>query len=467
MDDVNSTQPASAKVKSLDAETAVIGSLMIDADHVAGPIFHRLRPDDFGNQERRNVFKAAQKLWLDQRPLDPVTVLAEAGKDYEKLIYDCMMATPTATNAEEYAKIVETEAQLRRLRDVGMRMSLHMDDLDTARKLLSEAEGLLSTQRKDRSRTYREMLEDFLDRQNDTKPLDYLDWGIEELNRNVKISHGRFVILGAQSSVGKTALALQLAYNIGKSGKRVGFFSYETSLEDAEDRLFANTASVDLARTKTKNLNYMDIEELMREGNYADSINLTVEDSGSWTIDELRAITLAKRYEVIFIDYVQIIPGDSRKPRWEVVTETSMALHRMAQNLGVTVIALSQVTAPEKDSKGRRRALTKEDLREAQQLGNDAEAVLLMDLTILGNYDSERELRIDKNKDGGRGRIYLKFDPAHMRFTPCEKPEHLKKKEFREEMARVAKENKEQRKAELTQMGFEDLGRGKDGELPF
>ena len=467
MDDVNSTQPASAKVKSLDAETAVIGSLMIDADHVAGPIFHRLRPDDFGNQERRNVFKAAQKLWLDQRPLDPVTVLAEAGKDYEKLIYECMMATPTATNAEEYAKIVETEAQLRRLRDVGMRMSLHMDDLDTARKLLSEAEGLLSTQRKDRSRTYREMLEDFLDRQNDTKPLDYLDWGIEELNRNVKISHGRFVILGAQSSVGKTALDLKQAYNIGKSGKRVGFFSYETSLEDAEDRIFANTASVDLARTKTKNLNYMDIEELMREGNYADSVNLTVEDSGSWTIDELRAITLAKRYEVIFIDYVQIIPGDSRKPRWEVVTETSMALHRMAQNLGVTVIALSQVTAPEKDSKGRRRALTKEDLREAQQLGNDAEAVLLMDLTILGNYDSERELRIDKNKDGGRGRIYLKFDPAHMRFTPCEKPEHLKKKEFREEMARVAKENKEQRKAELTQMGFEDLGRGKDGELPF
>lgn len=466
MDDVNST-PASAKVKSLDAETAVIGSLMLDADHVAGPVFHRLRPDDFGNPERRNVFKAAQKLWLDQRPLDPVTVLAEAGKDYEKLIADCMMATPTAANAEAYAKIVAEEAQLRRLRDVGMRMSLHMDDLDTARKLLSEAEGLLSTQNRDRSRTYREMLEDFLDRQNDTKPLDYLDWGIDELNRNVKISHGRFVILGAQSSVGKTALALQLAYNIGKSGKRVGFFSYETSLEDAEDRLFANTASVDLARTKTKNLNYMDIEELMREGNYADSVNLTVEDSGSWTIDELRAITLAKRYEVIFIDYVQIIPGDSRKPRWEVVTETSMALHRMAQNLGVTVIALSQVTAPEKDSKGRRRALTKEDLREAQQLGNDAEAVLLMDLTILGNYDSERELRIDKNKDGGRGRIYLKFDPAHMRFTPCEKPEHLKKKEFREEMARVAKENKEQRKAELTQMGFEDLGRGKDGELPF
>lgn len=462
-----SNQSASSKERSLDAETAVIGALMIDADHVAGLVFHRLRPDDFGNPERRNVFRAAQRLWLDQRPLDPVTVLAEAGKDYEQLIANCMIATPTATNAEAYAEIVETEAQLRRLRDVGMRMTMHMDDLETARKLLSEAEGLLATQRRDRSRTYREMLDDYLARQNDTKPLDYLDWGIEELNRNVKISHGRFVILGAQSSVGKTALALQLAYNIGKSGKRVGFFSYETSLEDAEDRVFANTAGVDLARSKTKSLNYLDIEQLIREGDYADKINLTVEDSGSWTIDELRAITLAKRYEVIFIDYVQIIPGDSRKPRWEVVTENSMALHRMAQNLGVTVIALSQVTAPEKDSKGRRRALTKEDLREAQQLGNDAEAVLLMDLTILGNYDSERELRIDKNKDGGRGKIYLKFDPAHMRFTPCEKPEHLKKQEFRDEMARVAKEKKEQRKAELTQMGFEDPGRGKGGELPF
>ena len=467
MDDVSSTQTGGAKVRSLDAETAVIGSLMIDADNVAGIVFHRLRPEDFGNPERRTIFKAAQKIWLEQRPLDPVTVLAEAGKDYEQLVTSCMMVTPTATNIEAYAEIVATEAQLRKLRDVGMRMTMHCDDMETAKKLLSEAEGLLSSQRQDRSRTYREMLDDFLARQNDTKPLDYIDWGIDELNRNVKISQGRFVIIGAQSSVGKTALALQLAYNIGKSGKRVGFFSYETSLEDAEDRLFANTAGVDMARTKTKNLNYMDIEELIREGDYADRVNLTVEDSGSWTIDDLRAITLAKRYEVIFIDYVQIIPGDLRKPRWEVVTETSMALHRMAQNLGVTVIALSQVTAPEKDSKGRRRALTKEDLREAQQLGNDAEAVLLMDLTVLGNYDSERELRIDKNKDGGRGKIYLKFDPAHMRFTPCEKPEHLKKKEFREEMARVAKENREQRKAELTQMGFEDLGRGMGSEIPF
>ena len=109
-----SNQSASSKERSLDAETAVIGALMIDADHVAGPVFHRLRPDDFGNPERRNVFRAAQRLWLDQRPLDPVTVLAEAGKDYEQLIANCMRATPTATNAEAYAEIVETEAQLRR-----------------------------------------------------------------------------------------------------------------------------------------------------------------------------------------------------------------------------------------------------------------------------------------------------------------------------------------------------------------
>ena len=453
--------------KALSAEMAVIGSLCIDPDPVAPIVFHKLRPEDFGDQRYRNIFRAGREIWLERKPLDAVTIASALDDAYDQVIAEAMHMTPTAANVDGYADIVIEEGKLRRLRDIGMQLSLHLEDLTTAQKLLTEAEAVFARQGEDRVFSYKDMLERYLDRQNDTKPLDFIDWGIPKLNENVKISQGRFVILGAPSSVGKTALALQLAYNIAKSGKRVGFFSYETSQEDAGDRMFANTASVAMARTKTKTLGALDFEALIHEGDASAGISFTLEDSGDWTVDELRARTLAMQYEVIFIDYVQIIPGDPRKPRWEVVTDISMKLHRMAQKLGVTVIALSQITSPEKDKKGKHRALTKEDLRESQQLSNDAEAVLLMDLTTQGDYRSERELRIDKNKDGDRGRIWLKFEPQYMRFTPCEKPDHVKSREYHEKMTLIRREREQQKKDELTQMGFDDLGSGKGNDLPF
>ena len=453
------------KSRALSAELAVIGALLLEPERWGGEVFHKLRAEDFGDATYRNLYKAARQIWLDQKPLDAVTLQGAVGKDYTAAIVDAMQLTPTTANTAAYADIVAQEARLRALQEIGSKLTF-LEDLDEAQGLLSKAENLLTTQDEERVWGYRELLDDFLTRQNGSAPLDYLDWGIPELNENVRISQGRFVILGAQSSTGKTALALQLAYSVAKSGKRVGFFSYETSHEDAADRIFANTAGVAMSRSKRKQMNQFDAEEIEREWNLSDKISFTLEDSGDWTVDEIRARTLAQRYEVIFVDYVQIIPGDPKKPRWEVVTDISMKLHRMAQKLRVTVIALSQVTAPEKDSKGKRRVLTKEDLRESQQLANDAEAVLLMELTIPGNYDSERELIIDKNKDGKHGRMWLKFDPDHMRFTPCPQPDHQKKAEYRAKMAKLRKEQKADRQAEYQQMGLEELPGGKD-DLPF
>ncbi len=452
----------SARERTLGAEMAVIGALCIDPEHTAGLIFHRLQDSDFGDAGYRNLFRAARQIWLDQRPLDPVTLLAAAGQEYEQTLRQCMMLTPTAGNTEAYAEIVSRNAKLRKLQEIGSRLTFFDGSLEDARKLISEAETLLTSQRSDRVWNYRELLEDYLDRQNSPEPLDYLDWGIQEMNDRVHVSPGRFVVLGADSSVGKTAFALQLAYNMAKAGKRVGFFSYETSHQDAADRIFANTASAAMSRAKRKQLNALDAQELIREGDISDQISLTVEDSGDWTVEELRARTLAQRYEVIFIDYVQIIPGDSRKARWEVVTDLSMQLHRMASSTGVTVIALSQVTPPEKGQNGRRKGISRDDLRESRQLVNDAEVILMMDLTDTSNPDSDRELRIEKNKDGKRGRLWLKFDPDHMRFTPCPQPQAQKYAEYREKMKAV----KAQQKAETEQLGFEEL-KGRGGDLPF
>lgn len=403
-------------LKYYDAQTAVLGSLLIDP-RLAGEIFSEVSADDFSDAVKRNIFTAARDIFLERGALDPVTITERAGSAYAATIADVMRMTPTARNCGAYIKLLKDGAQLMRMQELGAALG-EAKTAAEGRQILAKAQGLIGLDSRRRSRDYAEMLSDFFDRMNDPAPPDYLDFGIEQLNRKLHISRGRFVVLGADSSFGKTAFALQLAYHMAAKGKRVGFFSYETSLEDAADRIIANSASTMLSRIKAKKLSNHDIARGVAEGERSASISLRVAEAADNTVDELRAEALFRGYDVIFIDYVQLVPPSRAKSsRFETVTEVSMQLHTMAQKLGITVIALSQVTPPEPDSKGKRRELRKEDLRESRQLIQDAEAILMLDLVNPNDRKSDRVLILDKNKDGPLGKLRLRFDPEYMRFT--------------------------------------------------
>lgn len=246
---------------------------------------------------------------------------------------------------------------------------------------------------------------------------------------------------------------------MASAGSKVGFFSYETSREDAADRILANAANVNLPRSKTKALTPGDYRRVSAEGERSARVPLTVVETAGYTVEDLRTEVMAKRYDVVFIDYVQLIPGRA-SDRWQVVTEVSMALHTMAQQLGVTIIALSQVTPPEVNNKtGSRRAVRKGDLRESRQLINDADVILMMALEDPNNSQSLRVLQVDKNKDGPLGKMYLSFDPEHMRFTVASPP---KSETYRAIDQAVAKAKKEYREK---QVSFEDLP--DDDDNPF
>lgn len=399
-----------------DAQTAVLGSLLIDPT-LAGEIFSAVSPEDFSDAVKRNIFSAARDIFIERVPLDPVTITERAGRAYASTIADIMRLTPTARNYAEYIKLLKDGAMLAKMHELGEALA-EVGSAADGRAILAKAQGLLGLGSRRRSRDYAEMLADFFDRMSDPAPPDYLDWGIKALNSKLHISKGRFIVLGADSSVGKTAFALQLAYHMAESGKRVGFFSYETSLEDAADRVIANSATMMLSKIKAKLITDHEAARGAAEGERSASIQLTVIEAAGDTVAELRAETLCRGFDVIFIDYVQLVPAArEQRSRYETVTEVSMALHTMAQRLGVTVIALSQVTPPEPDSKGKRRQLRKEDLRESRQLIQDAEAILVMDLDKPGDRNSDRILILDKNKDGPLGKARLKFEPEYMRFS--------------------------------------------------
>ena len=455
----------------LNAELSVIGSLLIE-ERTVPVLMQTLTPEDFRDSTWRHVFEAVRELFLEQVPVDPVTVRDRLGSGYEQALAQAIQNTPTAANCREYARILRERRQLREIREAVQEIVLGETDLPRARELLAQAAALLVERQADRDRSYTELIHEALDRQNDRKPPDVLDFGIPALTQKLLIGPGRFVILGADSSVGKTALALQLALAIARGGKRVGFFSYETTLADAADRLLANDADVSLGRSKARKLNAAEILRISAAGERSGSLPLRILESARYTVEDIRAKTLARQFQVIFVDYLQLIP--TRKPdRYEAVTEISIGLHALAQELGVTVIALSQVTLPETNKRGDRRYITKEDLRESRQLKQDADVILLLDLSDPKDRDSNRVLMIDKSRDGPLGHLVLSFDPSRMRFNVVPPVEGTDEKASRERVEAMDR-NREARlrkEAEKTRAGIEGLARFEelddDGPLPF
>ena len=399
----------------LEAQRSVIGSLLIDPDYCAGEIFQKATPAMFGDKALRHVFEAAQALWNAGTPIDPTTLLAKAGNDYHDLLASAMKTTPTAANAGIYVEIMKTEARMNTMRIEALAITTAETEAEAAEHYEQIGKALQDTEDiEDLSLT--EMISRYLDRMQDPTPPDYLRFGIDRLDDALAVTPGMFVIIGADSSTGKTALALQFAVHIAKSGKRVGFFSLETPQEPLQNRLMAEhqLAGIPVPSSQHKKLTDEDFRKAGEVGILSEQIPLRFIRKAT-TLEQIRARTMQRRFDVIFIDYVQLIDMQG-KERFDVVTRISMGLHRMAQELGVTVIGLSQVTPPEK---GKKVKLTVDDLRESRQLKQDADIVLLMTRATGENDPPElRVLEIAKNKDGRRARVRLNFEPQHMSFAP-------------------------------------------------
>ena len=394
------------------AQQSVIGSMLIDSRCI-GEVMERTTAEMFPSQTLRNLYEATRRLWTERRPIDPVTVIHEANGPYEDTVAQLLRVTPTAANVLEYCEILRDNLQLFSYQQAATEILYSCQTAEDAEKVWDRLGRELMGARKVRCVSMTEAINRYLDRMNDPAPTDYFSLGIDRLDKLLHIGRGKFVILAADSSAGKTALALQFAYHIADCGKKVGFFSLETDSETLTDRLMAETqvAGIALPRTKAKALSTEDYRKATDAGDHSRGVNLFLIDNCE-TVDEIRAMTVARGFDVIVVDYLQLIDEAGEK-RWDTVTQISMRLHRMAQSLGVTVIGLSQVTPPDKTGT---KHLTMDDLRESRQLKHDADVILILELC--DEFQNGRSLTIAKNKDGKRNKgMKLNFDPEHMTFS--------------------------------------------------
>lgn len=396
----------------IEAQRVLIGSMLIDPSSV-GAVLAKVKAGDFNDAVSRTVFSAISDLWGTGCNIDPVIVDSRLDGVYHSWIAETMQLTPSARNALAYADIVADCAALSSVRSIGMFL-LDVRSVEDARSALSAVESIVQTRSRIEKISYAEGLRQLADWLEDPAPPQYLDFGMPKINQRVPVEKGDFVVLGAESSTGKTALAIQLAFNLARSGLRVGFFSLETQKEKISQRNAALTANVKLSQIKYKRANSVEIRRIKDAARDGQNLPLYIYNCPDVTVAEIRGQALADRLDAVFVDYVQLVDGPGNSS-YERVTEISKALHKMAQALKVMTFAISQVTPPSPIPKDWHPTMN--DLRDSKQLKQDADVILLLSKTTLA---SVKYFDVAKNKDGSCGHIYLHFDAPFMRFEVCD-----------------------------------------------
>lgn len=408
---------AQLDVRLKDAQVAVVGAMLID-DRCIGDVLAAVSPDDFPAGPYKSAFVCIRRLFADGRPVDPVTVLdaMQGGERYARFLRECMDLTPTAANVLEYCRILRELSRVAQLQQLGIALS-SVQSLDDADKLMAKANGLMVERSGVQILDAEALMLDFYHRMQEQRAPEYIRCGIETLDKMTYLELGDMVGIGAAPSVGKTAFALQWAAQLAQK-YRVGYYSLETNAAKMADRLVAQLSGTPLASIKERRITDGQWDRIADASSTFSQGKFDHVPASSMTALDIVSMALSRRHQVIFVDYLQQVgsAGRQKYSSLDVVSNTSMVLHQAAQTHNLLVVALSQLSRPEKRN-GKPVKPDMHSFRESGQIEQDLDVALLMYLSDPNDYKSDRICKIGKNKEGTKGEVRLTFDGTIQRFS--------------------------------------------------
>ncbi|ONN26993.1 DNA helicase [Thermosipho affectus] len=430
---------------NLEAEQAVIGSILIDPETIES-IIPIVSSKDFYDQKNAEIFKAIEELYDEGTPIDVISIcdrLKTKGKlDFiggELYVAQLADVVPTSAHIETYAQIVRDKSILRSLISAASKVvedatsDRDVDDiLDNAERLIFEiAESKTSRTYLPMNTILHQVFENLetLREKNKSGTLNVvtgIPTGYKFLDEMTSGFHkSDLIILAARPSVGKTAFALNVAKNMALDFNiPVGIFSLEMSKEQLVQRLLGMEAFVELQKLRRGNITDEEWQRLLTATGKLYKTNIIVDDEANLNPRSLRAKArrMKKEYgiEVIFIDYLQLMSTKSyRENRQQEISEISRSLKLLARELDIVIVALSQLSRAVEQREDKRPRLS--DLRESGSIEQDADMVLF--LYREEYYKKEKttephitELIIGKQRNGPIGTVKLSFDPKYTAF---------------------------------------------------
>lgn len=428
---------------SPEAEQAVLGSMLIDADCIKD-VMDKLQPQDFYLQQNREIFETIYSMFIYSRPIDGVTVAREMEKngvyrdDTRAYLLQLMEVTPTSANVMEYAGIIRDKALLRSMaKAAGDIAAMVQEGVGTAGDLLSAAEQKIYAIRQGRGSqemaTVGAVLNDVMEQlaklTAGSEPPG-LSTGLSAVDRKINgLNKSDLLLLAARPGMGKTSMALNVALSAAKaSGKTVAIFSLEMSKEQLVTRLLANEGLIENTRLATGNLRESDWEKIAQAASVLNQTNIRIDDNPLLTVADMNA--KCRRLEnlgLVVIDYLQLMTsaggkGYSGENRQQAVADISRMLKIMAKELQVPVLCLSQLSRANEKREDKRPMLS--DLRESGAIEQDADIVMFLYRDDYYNADTEKrnvaECIVAKNRHGETGKVELRWMPEYTAFGTLE-----------------------------------------------
>lgn len=423
---------------NMEAEQSVLGSMFL-SPYALQKACDALLPESFYYDNNGKIFSAVVDMYNKNIPIDATTVTSElknkgilsqiGGVEYLTEIFNIV---PTAANVEQYIKLVEDAAMLRRLIEVstsittsayeqGIDINTTLDDAE--RQILGVVNNRRSTEFrsiKDVVNSTKQNLEKLSTTQGE---ITGLSTGWERLDKlTAGLQPGQLIIIAARPAVGKSAWALNLATNAAiNSGKTVAIFNLEMSAESLATRMIACLGHVEGYKLATGNLND-DWDKVNEALSKLENANIYMDDTPGVTIGEIRSkcrrlANSEKGLDLVVIDYLQLITSNANYGgnRQQEVSDISRSLKLMSLELKVPVVALAQLSRSAEQRKENPRPILS-DLRESGSIEQDADIVAFLYREDyykkeLDNKDqiSDLEFIVAKHRNGATGTIPLRF----------------------------------------------------------
>ncbi len=427
--------------QNLDAERSVLGAVLLD-NHALNAALERLKPEDFFLGQHRRVFQQMIVLGEAQQAIDLVTLTDELHRRGEleaaggaAYLAQLMDGVPRVTNVDHYARIVKEKAILRNLIHATHAIQQQALEADEdADAILDRAESEIFQLAEDRVRAgfigVKDLVRDNFDRLSkiltEGRKITGLATGYTQLdNLTSGFQPSELLILASRPSMGKTALALNIAENVAVRAKEpVAIFSLEMSKESLLVRLLSAYAHIDAHKFRTGHLSREDGRRMTQALGELAEVPLWIDDSGSATVMEMgakaRRLKRDKGLSLVVVDYLQLVAARGRfSNRNEEVSSITRGLKGLAKELKVPVLVLSQLTrAPEREERAPQLA----DLRESGAIEQDADVVLFIYRPNMYKPDqtpeerAEAEIIIAKQRNGPTDRIQFVFLNTFTRF---------------------------------------------------
>ncbi|PKY93921.1 replicative DNA helicase [Facklamia hominis] len=445
----NFEQIAQTPPQNLDAERSVLGGLLLDPIKYASvaPI---LNESDFYKVSHQLIYSAIERIYdregsvdtlmlIDQ--LDALDQLETVGG--QEAIINLAAYVPTTANIEQYAKIVQTKSLLRQLISTSKRISKiayeESEDIESIidqseRWILSIGEGSQDDRPRDMHKMVVEAFEKIVKLSEEKKDIVGLPSGYIELDKlTAGFQPDQLIILAARPSVGKTAFALNIAQNVAtRFSIPVVIFSLEMNALDMVYRMICAEGNINASNLRTGQLTDDEWSSLTVATDTLKDAPIFIDDSAGIKVSEIRAKCRRLKQEnpnlgLIVIDYLQLIDGNGRENRQQEVSEISRQLKKLAKELGVPVLALSQLSRGLEQRQNKRPILS--DIRESGSIEQDADIVAFLYRDDYHQKDEEEpdkqddlpdnvvEVIIAKNRAGARDTVKLLFKKEYNKFS--------------------------------------------------